>query len=185
MAPDYAFHPMAASDLALIRRWLETPEVVRWWGAPDEQYALVSGDLDHPDMDQFIVSLDEHRFGYIQCYALSTWNQGFGAHPPKTRGIDQFIGVSDMIGRGHGSSFIRQFVERLLTSAIPRVVSDPDPDNGRAIRAYANAGFQNQRVVKTPDGPALLMVRDPTISIHVTPAGNESADLAYLSRKVR
>jgi aminoglycoside 6'-N-acetyltransferase len=161
MAPDYFFRPMSSADLAMIRRWLETPEVVRWWGQPDEQYALVSGDLDHPDIDQFIVARDDHPFGYIQCYALSTWNQGFGAQPPKTRGIDQFIGVSDMIGRGHGSSFIRQFVDALLISGIPRVVTDPDPANVRAVRAYEKAGFDEDRMVETPDGPALLMVRNP------------------------
>jgi aminoglycoside 6'-N-acetyltransferase len=91
---------------------------------------------------------------------LSTWNQGFGSHPPGTRGIDQFIGVSEMIGRGHGSNFIRQFVDGLLASGIPRVVTDPSPENGRAIRAYAKAGFQSERVVDTSDGQALLMVRD-------------------------
>jgi len=161
MAPDYAFRPMSSGDLPMIRRWLETPEVVRWWGEPDAQYALVSGDLDHPDMDQFIVAIDDHPFGYIQCYALSTWNQNFGSQPPGTRGIDQFIGVSDMIGCGHGSGFIRQFADRLLSSGIPRIVTDPDPGNGRAVRAYAKAGFQSDRVVDTPDGPALLMVRNP------------------------
>jgi aminoglycoside 6'-N-acetyltransferase len=160
MAPDYVFRPLSVSDLPMVKRWLVTPEVVRWWGDPREQYALVSGDLDHPDMDQFIVSLGEHPFGYIQCYALSTWNQSFGAQPPKTRGIDQFIGEAEMIGRGHGSAFIRQFVEDMLTSGIPRIVTDPDPDNGRAVRAYARAGFQSGRVVDTPDGPALLMVRN-------------------------
>ena len=161
MAADYVFRPMTAGDLPMIRRWLETPEVVRWWGEPEEQYKLVSGDLDHPDMDQFIVALDGHPFGYIQCYPLSTWNQGFGSQPPDTRGIDQFIGEPEMIGRGHGSGFIRQFVENLLASGTPRVVTDPDPDNRRAVRAYANAGFQSDRVVGTPDGPALLMVRNP------------------------
>jgi aminoglycoside 6'-N-acetyltransferase len=160
---DYVFRPMTAADLPLLRCWLETPEVVRWWGDPDEQYALVSGDLDHPDMEQFIVAMGEQPFGYIQCYALSTWNQSFGAQPPATRSIDQFIGEPDMIGRGHGSGFIRQFVEALLTSGIPRVVTDPDPDNGRAVRAYAKAGFQGGRIVDTPDGPALLMVRDPLV----------------------
>ena len=67
MAPAYVFRPLAAGDLAIIQRWLETPEVVRWWGDPDEQYALVSGDLDHPDMDQFIVAVDDRPLGYIQC----------------------------------------------------------------------------------------------------------------------
>jgi aminoglycoside 6'-N-acetyltransferase len=159
MAPEYVFHSMSSGDLPLARQWLETPEVVRWWGRPDEQYALVSGDLDHPDMDQFIVAIGEHRFGYLQCYALSTWNQNFGPQPAATRGIDQFIGEPDMIGRGHGSRFIRHFVDALLSSGIPRVVTDPDPDNRRAVRAYSKAGFQSDRLVDTPDGRTLLMVR--------------------------
>jgi aminoglycoside 6'-N-acetyltransferase len=157
----YAFRAMSRADLPLIRHWLEAPEVVRWWGDPDEQYELVSGDLDHPDMDQLIVSLDGRAFAYIQTYALSTWNQGFGAHPAKTRGIDQFIGEPDMIGRGHGSRFIRSFVDGLLCEGIPRVVTDPDPTNARAVRAYETAGFERDRIFDTPDGPALLMVRNP------------------------
>jgi aminoglycoside 6'-N-acetyltransferase len=160
MALPYAFQPMTPHHLPMIRRWLETPEVVRWWGQPDEQYDLVSGDLDHPDMDQFIVAVGDRPFGYIQCYALSTWNQGFGPQPEATRGIDQFIGEPDMIGRGHGSDFIRQFADGLLASGIPRIVTDPDPDNARAVRAYARAGFERGRIVETPDGAVLLMVRN-------------------------
>jgi aminoglycoside 6'-N-acetyltransferase len=156
----YGFRPMGLADLPMIRRWLGTPEVVRWWGDPDEQYELVRGDLDHPDMDQFVVTLDGRAFAYIQCYALSTWNQGFGVQPKATRGIDQLIGEADMIGRGHGSNFIRQFVEDRLSQGIPRMVTDPDPKNARAVRAYEKAGFVRERMVDTPGGPALLMVRD-------------------------
>jgi aminoglycoside 6'-N-acetyltransferase len=158
--PKYVFRAMTTADLSLIRRWLGTPEVVRWWGNADEQYDLVSGDLDHPDMDQFVVSFEGRAFAYIQTYTLSTWNQGFGLHPKKTRGIDQFIGEPEMIGRGHGSRFIRDFVEGLLCDGIPRVVTDPDPANARAARAYEKAGFERDRIVDTPDGPALLMVRN-------------------------
>ena len=43
----------------------------------------------------------------------------------------------------------------------PRVVTDPDPANLRAVRAYEKAGFGRDRMVDTPDGPALLMVRNP------------------------
>jgi aminoglycoside 6'-N-acetyltransferase len=161
MAPAYAFHPMSPDHLPMIRRSRQTSEVARWWGQPDEQYALLSGDLDHPDMDQFIVAAGDLPFGCIQCYALSAWNQGFGPQPEATRGIDQFIGEPGMIGRGHGSGFIRQFADGLLASGIPRIVTDPDPANARAVRAYAKAGFQSDRVVETPDGPALLMVRNP------------------------
>ena len=41
------------------------------------------------------------------------------------------------------------------------MITDPDPDNGRAIRAYEKAGFQRETIVETRDGPALLMVRNP------------------------
>ena len=160
VAQDYAVRAMSASDLPLVRGWLRTPEVVRWWGEPDEQYELVSGDLDHPDMDQFIVSIDGRPFAYIQCYALSAWNQGFGPQPGGARGIDQFIGVPELIGRGHGSHFIRHFSDRLLRSGTPRIVTDPDPENSRAVRAYEKAGFTPDRIVATPDGPALLMIRN-------------------------
>jgi aminoglycoside 6'-N-acetyltransferase len=160
MAGRYVFHPMTPDHLPMVRRWLGTSEVARWWGDPGEQHRLVRGDLDHPDMDQFIVAIDDRPFGYIQCYRLGVWNCGFGPQPPATRGIDQFIGEPDMIGCGHGTNFIRQFVEEVLKNRIPRVVTDPDPANHRAIRAYEKAGFERDRMVNTPDGPALLMRRE-------------------------
>src|SRR3984893_2140523 len=112
--PDYAFRPMTATDLPLIRRWLETPHGAAWWHDPAEQFELVSGDLDHPGMAQYIVASDALPFAYLQCYTLSDWNTGFGPQPAGTRGLDQFIGEADMLGRGHGAAFIRAFTERLL-----------------------------------------------------------------------
>ena len=161
MAPAYTFRPMSTADLLLIRRWLGEAHVREWWGDPDEQLALVSGDLIEPAMDQFIVLAGDKPFGYLQCYCLTAWNTGFGPQPEGTRGIDQFIGESDMIARGHGSAFIRQFVDAELRQGLPRVVTDPDPLNLRALRAYEKAGFVRDRMVETPDGPALLMVREP------------------------
>jgi aminoglycoside 6'-N-acetyltransferase len=112
-------------------------------------------------MDQFIVSTAGSPFAYLQCYDLTAWNSGFGPHPEGTRGIDLFIGEPDMIERGHGSAFIRRFVDDRLAEGAPRIVTDPDPANARAVRAYENAGFEKDRMVDTPDGPALLMVRNP------------------------
>ena len=156
----YAFRPMTAADLPLVRRWLALPHVREWWGDPSEQYALVSADVEEPAMDQFIVSEKGRDFGYLQCYDLTAWNSAFGEHPNGTRGIDLFIGVPDMSERGHGSAFIRCFVDIRLKSGAPRIVTDPDPSNARAVRAYAKAGFEKAGMVDTPDGPALLMVRN-------------------------
>ena len=156
----YQFRPMSAGDLQLVREWLALPHVAEWWGDPDEQFGLVSGDMTEPAMDQYIVDIDNTPLGYLQCYRLTDWNTGFGPQPDGTRGIDQMIGVPDMIGRGHGSAFIRVFIEDLLTTGTPRVVTDPDPDNARAIKAYEKAGFRKDHLVDTPDGVALLMVRN-------------------------
>jgi aminoglycoside 6'-N-acetyltransferase len=156
----YAFRAMTADDLPTIKRWLAEPHVRQWWGDPAEQYALVSGDFDEPAMDQYIVSLDGRDFGYLQCYDLTAWNCGFGEHPKGTRGIDLFIGDVGMIEHGHGSALIRAFADEQLSRAAPRMVTDPDPKNLRALRAYENAGFTRVGMVDTPDGPSLLMVRD-------------------------
>ena len=81
VSTDYEFVPMTSADLPLIRRWLETPHVAEWWHDAAEQFELVSGDLDHPDMAQFIVASDGRPFAYLQCYNLSDWNTGFGPQP--------------------------------------------------------------------------------------------------------
>jgi len=143
MASDYIFRAMTAADLPLVQRWLALPHVMEWWGEPEEQYALLSGDLHEPSMDQFIFST------------------AFGQQPRGTRGIDLFIGELNMIGRGHGSALIRCFVDELFQNGLPRVMTDPDPANGRGVRAYQKAGFQKDRAIQTSDGPALLMVRNP------------------------
>jgi aminoglycoside 6'-N-acetyltransferase len=64
-----------------------------------------------------------------------------------------------MIGRGHGSAFVRAFVDDQLATGRPCVITDPDPTNRRAVRAYEKAGFNKDRLVDTPNGPALLMFR--------------------------
>lgn len=156
----YAFRPMSAADLPMVRSWLAAPHVAQWWGNAEQQFALVSDDLHHPAMDQFIVAADDCPFAYLQCYDPAAWpDNGLGLQPNGTRGIDQFIGEADMIDRGHGSALIRNFVDDLLRTGTPRVITDPDPANARAVRAYEKAGFEKSRLVDTPDGRALLMVR--------------------------
>ena len=157
----YQFRPMSAGDLPLVKDWLARPHVTEWWGDTDEQFELVSGDLGIEAMDQFIVAAGERPFAYLQCYDPQVWPEnGLVDHPTGTRGIDQFIGEAHMVNRGHGSAFIRAFIDDLIAAGAPRVITDPDPANARAIRAYEKAGFVRDHEVDTPDGRALLMVRD-------------------------
>jgi aminoglycoside 6'-N-acetyltransferase len=155
----YAFRPMSAADLPLIKAWLAKPHVREWWGDPETQFGLVSEDLKHPSIEQFIVAASGRPFAYLQCYDPAAWpDNGFGAQPDGTRGIDQFIGEPDMIEQGHGSAMIRAFIAGVLRGGAPRVITDPDPENTRAIRAYKKAGFREDRLVDTPNGSAMLMV---------------------------
>ena len=162
MAPDYAFRPMTTADLPLVQRWLAEPHVVQWWGNTLEQYRTRQRrSRQSKPWSSSSSAINDRPFGYLQCYDPDVWPEnGLGAHPRGTRGIDQFIGEPDMVDRGHGSAFIRTFIDRLLAAGAPRVITDPDPANGRAIRAYEKAGFRRQHLVDTPDGTALLMVRD-------------------------
>lgn len=155
----YVFRPMTADDMPMVQHWLAAPHVAEWWH-DSETLEFVSGDLDHPDVAQFIVGLDARPFAYLQCYQICDWHDSFGPQPTGTRGLDQFIGEADLLDRGHGSAFIRAFIDDLFARGVPRIVIDPRPNNPRAIRAYEKAGFVPQHEIVTPDGPALLMVRD-------------------------
>ena len=155
----YGFRPAAHDDLPMLRRWRESPEARRWWGDPDFEFALIEEDLGNPLMRMRIVSLDGRPFAYVQDHDIGAWPQDHLARlPAGTRALDTFIGEPDLVGLGHGSAFLRLVARQLVAEGAPCVVVDPDPDNRRARRAYAKAGFGAERLVQTPDGMAVLMV---------------------------
>ena len=106
-----------------------------------------------------IVSFEGRPFAYAQHYAVHDWSQPhFATLPPGSRALDTFSGVPDMIGRGHGSAFLRLLAERLRADRAPVVAIDPGADNLRARRAYEKAGFRGDAMVNTAAGPAVLML---------------------------
>ena len=143
MAPVYVFHPMTSDHLPVIRRWLQTPHVSEWWHDPAEQFELVSGDLDHPDIAQY------HRRGGRAarspiCNAMQSKRleyQGFGSHNRRTQPAASISSsarlMSDMLWSPPWLwRFIRQFADQLLkSSGTPRVVIDPDPAKPRGRSA--------------------------------------------------
>ncbi len=138
----YSFRPAGPSDLPTLRRWLHKPEVVRWWGDPEEQAALLETDLSEPLMVMRIVAFKDRPFAYAQDYDVSSWPQAqFGHLPAGSRAINAFIGEPDMIGRGHGAAFLCLLAQCLISEGAPLVAIDPDVTNQRARRAYRNAGF--------------------------------------------
>ena len=144
----YAFRRAGRQDLTLLRCWLCTPDVVRWWGDPVEQAALLREDLDEPRMVMRIVSYEGRPFAYVQDYDVHVWPQPHFDHlPAGSRAIDAFIGEPGMISQGHGSAFLRLLAERLTAEGAPVVAIDPDVENLRARRAYEKAGFETGGVL--------------------------------------
>jgi aminoglycoside 6'-N-acetyltransferase len=160
-SPSYSFRPAAQADLPMLQVWLRSPETARWWGEPGARLDLLREDLSEPKMVMRIVSFQDVPFAYAQDYDVASWpQQHFAGLPAGTRAIDAFIGEPMMIGRGHGSRFLRVRAQRLLDEGAPLVAIDPDVRNLRAQRAYEKAGFQRQSVVTTREGPAVLMLFD-------------------------
>ena len=155
----YVFREMTAADLPLMADWLVEPHLVRWWGEPVEQLALITDDLADPLMDQRIVTLDGQAIGYVQHYPCHAWGAPhLAGFPPGTLALDTFVGPESLLGQGHGTAFLRQRAAELLAQGAPAVVIDPDPGNERAVRAYRRAGFVGTRVATDLDGaPALVL----------------------------
>jgi aminoglycoside 6'-N-acetyltransferase len=114
-------------------------------------------------MTMCIVSFRGRAFAYAQDYDVHAWPQAHLAHLPRgARAVDSFIGWPSMIGRGHGAAYLRLLAERLCAGGAPLVAIDPSVENLRARRAYAKAGFVGETPVPTDNGPAILMIYDPT-----------------------
>jgi aminoglycoside 6'-N-acetyltransferase len=120
--------------------------------------ARIAENIVDPSIDLFVVECSDVPIGYIQSWdPHAEANHPCRDQPLGTRGIDQFIGEVELTGRGHGTAFIRLFVERLFKGGAPRVITDPNPRNLRAIRAYAKAGFKEIDRRITIYGEAILM----------------------------
>jgi aminoglycoside 6'-N-acetyltransferase len=158
ISAEYRFRAMTGTDMPMVRRWLETPAARRWWGNPTKEAAFLVEDLDEPAMTMLIV---EHRgiaFAFAQHYNVHEWPQPQFAHLPRgSRAIDVFIGNPAMIGRGHGTAFVRLLAQQLRASGVPVVTLDPDIRNTRARRAYARAGFSYGTIKSQGHRPAVAM----------------------------
>ncbi len=160
----YGFRAVAETDLPMLSAWLAEPHVAEWWDDSGLEHGPVTEIMQAMDdiaTEPLIVELDGRPIGYIQSYDPHLEDgHPYQDQPTGTLGIDQFIGVPELVGIGHGSRFIRAFVDELFEEGCPRVILDPDPANKRAIRAYEKAGFRAFDTRTTIYGPALMMARD-------------------------
>jgi RimJ/RimL family protein N-acetyltransferase len=77
--------------------------------------------------------------------------------PPDAVGVDLSIGEADKLSRGIGSAVLRQFAQDLVEQGCRTIIIDPDPENERAVRAYAKAGFRPIPELAGRTGDTLIM----------------------------
>jgi RimJ/RimL family protein N-acetyltransferase len=166
IAKTISFRPLAVSDLAMLSEWLHRPHVLEWWGDPGT-YAEVKRDYlpyttDESTTRGYIVLFEHEPIGFIQSYVVMGSSDGWWEQEtdPGARGIDQFLSNPEQLGRGLGSAMVSAFMDYLFQDPmVTKVQTDPSPTNERAIRSYRRAGFNDIGEVITPDGLALLMVK--------------------------
>lgn len=145
-ANSYSFRTVTLDDLDLLKSWQSTPHVREWWES-DELYR--EADLADSRVARWIVSFAERPFAFMQDYTVHGWeNHHFADLPKGSRGIDQYIGDPDLVGKGHGSAFIKSRMQVLFDEGAPVIATDPHPDNQRAMAVYSKLGFE-------PSGPPL------------------------------
>jgi aminoglycoside 6'-N-acetyltransferase len=151
-----SFRSLERSDFPLLQRWLSEPHVDAWWHEP----------LDLPGLEQkygprvdgiesthvFIIEYKSRPIGWIQWYRWSDYPKhaaqlGIGLN---AAGIDLSIGEASLVGKGIGSSAIREFALNVVAAepGITAVVTDPEERNGRSCRAFEKAGFISVRTVE-------------------------------------
>lgn len=157
----YELRPVTPDDLPLLEGWLRQPHVVEWWG--DD----VLGSLEEiveaaegVDTEPLIVELDGAPIAYLEIYDPHLEeDHPYQDQPFGTLGLDLTIGEPALLSKGHGSAILSQVAEQLFAEGAPQLIFDPHPDNIRAIKAAAKAGFTETERHNAVEGAVILMAK--------------------------
>ena len=145
----------------------------RWWNDgvktpyPDAEIEDYREAIQGKDPTyRYLARIDRRPVGMFQHYRIADSPEYAEALAlgEDAIGVDLFIGEAELIGRGHGSAMLRQFL-RDVAFPFHRVdvcVIGPSVKNVAAIRAYEKTGFRALREVQIPgeaDPEFLMRVR--------------------------
>ena len=147
-----AVRPMEESDLSVLQEWLSDPAVLEWYEGRDRKFdekSIRAAFWDRePEVHACILMYQGKPAGYLQYYPLSpkaaAEEYGFQEEGAKSLwGMDLFIGVPSLWGKGLGRRFLTKILDYLTKSCgADAVLVDPHAGNGRAIKCYESCGFQ-------------------------------------------
>lgn len=150
---------MSHDDLGIMTKWLNTKEVLEFFGDPDAPPSAIQIRKKYgPRIDgavavkPYIVETEGKPFAFMQCYRLTDEDyKSYGYSIEETiYGIDQFIGEPELLGKGYGTQMVTEFLSFIFNGkGADAVTVDPELINPRAIRCYKKCGFQK---IKQIDG---------------------------------
>ncbi len=153
-------------DLDLVHRWMNDPEVARFWRKPWPRFRIASylrRQHDSTHSVPYLGLLDGVPMSYWELYRadLDPLAQYYAARAHDA-GVHMLLGPPECRGRRLAVDLLR-VVSTWQLDADPhatRVVAEPDAENVRVIRALECAGFWHSTDVDLPDKRAALMIRD-------------------------
>jgi aminoglycoside 6'-N-acetyltransferase len=153
-----ALQPDDAADLLRIHA---TPEVVRWWGEPEQGFPF----SDEPEQTRLSILVDGAVAGMLQYWEEST---------PRYRHatIDLFLDPP-LHGQGIGTQALWLLSEHLLDEHTHhRLTIDPAVENAAAIRSYEKAGFRGVGLMRAYEHRGAGDYRDALLMEKVKESAN-------------
>jgi aminoglycoside 6'-N-acetyltransferase len=158
-----SFRLLSRADFPLLRAWLQTAHVKRWWNhqsTPEALEADFGPSIDGADKAElFVASRAGSPFGFVQRYTYGD-NPGYMeelapiiAAPPEALSIDYFVGATALLRQGLGAAMIRAALAQLWPAypRAPAVIVPVNAANTASWRVLERAGFT--RVAQGPLAP--------------------------------
>ena len=142
-------------------RWLDEPEVARWWGPKSGAEAEIRLALESPLAICRIIEADGRAIGYCHAVDASTWASQLPPDlPAGTWDADIMIGDPEARGRGFGITAMRELCDEVFSTTLALgICLFVSVKNEPAVRAYEKAGFRWQRIWHDPvAGPEWMML---------------------------
>lgn len=155
--------PATMADWPLIRSWLASPEIQRWWGpqASTETEVLMALGTHHAICR--VVETNGRPVGYAHAVDATLWGDELPDDlEPGTWDLDIFIADHSQRGTGAGALALEMLKREVFSTTLALAVCVfPSIENEAAVRAYEKAGFRWKRVWQDPRaGPAWFMIAE-------------------------
>jgi len=138
------------NDLELLFRWLNDPEVYRWWGGKPIDSDVIQQKylgLRRPQVEGYIIELIGLPIGYLQRHQTS--DDGGS--------VDLFL-MPEMRGRGYGGEAVGALIKYLTQAeGWKRITVDPEQDNIVAQSFWRKLGFAETGQINSEGNPILVL----------------------------